>query len=184
MYILSLSIFWKSYLPIECEHIYAFRRSSALSLTVLNQLMSRVKRNFIFWKWAFVQGSHRISLSVNFLYHGLKSHWTLITKYLKWWSELATPADSSRFYLPYSKGGLKLPSVPGLYQKLQVWKAALLMTSRDGGVQHCEKTVGEKGCCTKSEVQVPVICAASFLPRCSGLMKVPYHSCKKKDDGG
>ena len=63
----------------------------------------------------------------------------MVTRQLKQWSGLAKPADPSRLYLPGSLGGLELPTVSGLYCKLQVGKAALLMTSRDLGVQHSMK---------------------------------------------
>ena len=59
----------------------------------------------------------------------------LATRYLKAWLGLAKPADPSRLFLPQSHGGLGLPSISGLYKKLQVGRAALLMSSRDRAVQ-------------------------------------------------
>ena len=56
----------------------------------------------------------------------------LATRHLKLWLGLAKPADPSRLYLPYKHGGLGLSTTSGLYKKLQVGRAALLMTSRDG----------------------------------------------------
>ena len=41
------------------------------------------------------------------------------------------PADPSRLYLPKEHGGLGVPSISGLYKKLQVGRTALLITSRD-----------------------------------------------------
>ena len=60
----------------------------------------------------------------------------LVTKHLKCWSGLALPADPSRLFLPSSVGGLELPSISFLYQKLQVGRAALVTTTRDPTVQH------------------------------------------------
>ena len=55
-----------------------------------------------------------------------------VTRFLKRWSGLARPADSARLFLPPTSGGLNLPSVSDLYRRLQVGKACLLLTSRDG----------------------------------------------------
>ena len=63
----------------------------------------------------------------------------LATQYLKRWLGLARPADPSRLYLPQEKGSLELPSVSLLYQKMHVGKVALLMISRDAGVQYAMK---------------------------------------------
>ena len=63
----------------------------------------------------------------------------LATKYLKRWSGLTKPADPSRLSLPQTSGGLELSSISMLYQKIQMGKAVLLMTSRDAGVQHATK---------------------------------------------
>ena len=60
----------------------------------------------------------------------------LVTKQLKCWSGLALPADPSRLFLPSSVGGLELPSISFLYQKLQVCRAALVTTTRDPTIQH------------------------------------------------
>ena len=68
----------------------------------------------------------------------------LAIKYLKQWLGLAKPADPSRLYLPQNLGGLGLPSIAGLYKKLQVGKAALMLTSRDRGVQLASRKVLEK----------------------------------------
>ena len=68
----------------------------------------------------------------------------LATKYLKQWLGLAKPADPSRLYLPQNLGGLGLPSIAGLYKKLQVGKAALMMTSRHRGVQLASRKALEK----------------------------------------
>ena len=68
----------------------------------------------------------------------------LATKYLKSWLGLARPADPSRLFLPPSHGGLGLSSISGLYKKLQVGKAALLMTSRDRAVQFVSRSALEK----------------------------------------
>ena len=68
----------------------------------------------------------------------------LITKYLKHWSGLAKSANTSRLFLPQSNGGLKLSSFSSLYKKMQVGKAALLLTSRDAGVQQATKLLLQK----------------------------------------
>ena len=60
----------------------------------------------------------------------------LATRYLKRWAGLARPADPARLFLPQNAGGLNLSLPSDLYQKLQVGKASLLITSRDGGVNH------------------------------------------------
>ena len=61
----------------------------------------------------------------------------LATRYLKSWLGLAKAADPSRLFLPPNHGGLGLPSVSGLYKKLQVGKAALLMTQEIGVFSLC-----------------------------------------------
>ena len=68
----------------------------------------------------------------------------LATRYLKSWLGLAKPADPSRFFLRPDHGGLGLPSVSGLYNTLQVGKAALLMMSRDRGVQFVSRSILDK----------------------------------------
>ena len=68
----------------------------------------------------------------------------LATRYLKSWLGLAKPADPSRLFLPPDHGGLGLPSVSGQYKKLQVGKAALLMTWRDRGVQLVSRSILDK----------------------------------------
>lgn len=72
----------------------------------------------------------------------------LATKYLKSWLGLARPADPSQLFLPPSHGGLRLSSISGLYRKLQVGKAALLMTSRDRAVQFVSRSALEKESCS------------------------------------
>ena len=60
----------------------------------------------------------------------------MVTRYLKKWVGLARSAHPARLYLPHTNGGLNLPLPSTLYQKLQVGKASLLITSRDAGVNH------------------------------------------------
>ena len=60
----------------------------------------------------------------------------LVTRHLKSWAGLARSADPGRLFLPQKDGGLNLPLPSDLYQKLQVGKASLLITSQDGGVNH------------------------------------------------
>ena len=60
----------------------------------------------------------------------------LATRYLKRMAGLARPADPARLFRPQNAGGLNLSLPSDLYQKLQVDKASLLITSRDGGVNH------------------------------------------------
>ena len=60
----------------------------------------------------------------------------MVTRYLKKWAVLARPADPARLYLPQTNGGFNLPLPSTLYQKYQVGKASLLITSRDAGVNH------------------------------------------------
>ena len=50
--------------------------------------------------------------------------------------ERARPADPARLFLPQNVGGFNLSLPSDLYQKLQVGKASLLITSQDGGVNH------------------------------------------------
>ena len=54
-----------------------------------------------------------------------------VTKYLKRWSGLAQPADPARLYLPKTEGGLQLPSLSLLYEKLKSSQASSLLTSHD-----------------------------------------------------
>ena len=61
---------------------------------------------------------------------------SLATRYLKRWAGLARPPDPARLFLPQNVGGLNLSLPSDLYQKLQVGKASLLITSQDGGVNH------------------------------------------------
>ena len=61
------------------------------------------------------------------------------TRYLKRWSGLARSADPSRLYLPKPNGGLDLPSISGLYQKIHVSHACQLLTSQDPITQHVAK---------------------------------------------
>ena len=60
----------------------------------------------------------------------------LVTRHLKSWAGLARPADPGRLFLPQNAGGLNLSLPSDLYQKLQVGKASLLITSQDGDVNH------------------------------------------------
>ena len=53
------------------------------------------------------------------------------TKYLKWWSGLAQPADPARLYLPKTEGGLQLRSLSLNYEKLKSSQASSLLTSHD-----------------------------------------------------
>ena len=57
----------------------------------------------------------------------------LVTRYLKKCVGLAKAVDPARLFVPPASGG----SVPSeLYQKFQVGKASLLITSLDNGVNH------------------------------------------------
>ena len=76
----------------------------------------------------------------------------LVTRYLKRWIGLAKSANTSRLCLPQTKGGLELQPVSVIYQKLQVGKAALLMTSRDAGVHYVQIATAERGTCSESQV--------------------------------
>ena len=58
------------------------------------------------------------------------------TRFLKKWAGLAKSADPARLFLPQNLGGLNLSLPSTRYQKLQVGKASLLITSLDGGVNH------------------------------------------------
>ena len=58
----------------------------------------------------------------------------LATSYLKKWAGLARAADPARLFLPQASGGFGLSPLSELYQKLQVSKASLLITSLDDGV--------------------------------------------------
>lgn len=60
----------------------------------------------------------------------------LATHYLKKWAGLARATDPARLFLPQARGGFSLSLPSELYQKLQVGKASLLITSRDNGVNH------------------------------------------------
>lgn len=70
---------------------------------------------------------------------------SLITRYLKQWTGLARPANTSRLFLPKSLGGFELPLISTMYKKLQCAKAATLMFSRDPLVAHLatKRTLGE-----------------------------------------
>ena len=54
------------------------------------------------------------------------------TKYLKRWSGLARAADPARLYLSRTDGGLQLPPLSLLYQKLKCSQASSLLTPCDG----------------------------------------------------
>ena len=54
------------------------------------------------------------------------------TKYLKKWSGLARSSDPARLYLSKSEGGLQLPQLSLLYEKLKCSQACSLLTSQDG----------------------------------------------------
>ena len=58
------------------------------------------------------------------------------TRFLKKWAGLAKSTDPARLFLPQNLGGLNLSLPSTCYQKLQVGKASLLITSLDGGVNH------------------------------------------------
>ena len=60
----------------------------------------------------------------------------LATRYLKKWAGLTRSADPARLFLPQARGGFGLSLPSELYQKLQVGKASLLITSPDNGVNH------------------------------------------------
>jgi hypothetical protein len=62
-----------------------------------------------------------------------KSLDAITIRYLEKWAGLAKPAD---LFLPQDKGGFNLPFPSALYQKLQVGKVSLLITSTDAGVNH------------------------------------------------
>ena len=59
----------------------------------------------------------------------------LATKALKKWSGLAKSSNTSILFLPAKKGGLALPSLVGLFKRLQATKMVQLLTSQDAGVQ-------------------------------------------------
>ena len=59
----------------------------------------------------------------------------LATKFLKRWAGLTKSANTAIMYLPVKRGGLALPSLVGLYKKLQVARMAQLFTSTDPGVR-------------------------------------------------
>ena len=58
------------------------------------------------------------------------------TKYLKKWSGLAKPADTSRLYLPKPYGGLGLPAISLLFKKQQISQACQILTSHDPIIRH------------------------------------------------
>ena len=59
----------------------------------------------------------------------------LATKALKKWSGLAKSSNTSILFLPAKKGGLALPSLVGLFKRLQATKMVQLLTSQDAGVR-------------------------------------------------
>ena len=61
---------------------------------------------------------------------------SLATKYLKKWSGLARPANTSILYLSHKMGGLNLPLISTLHKKLQVSRQSQLLTSRDPAVRN------------------------------------------------
>ena len=71
----------------------------------------------------------------------------LATKALKKWAGLATSSNTSILFLPAKKGGLALPSLVGLYKRLQATKMVQLLTSHDAGVRKAAdlRLVEEKG---------------------------------------
>ena len=73
----------------------------------------------------------------------------LATAFLKMWSGLAKPADTSRLFLPKCNGGLGLPSMTTLYKKLHAAKAASHICSTDPVVRAIAIQVTEKE--TKSQ---------------------------------
>ena len=70
---------------------------------------------------------------------------TLVTRFLKRWTGLAKSADTSRLFLPKSKGGLQLLPISTIFKELQCARAASLMTSRDPLIHHfaTQKTLAE-----------------------------------------
>ena len=60
----------------------------------------------------------------------------IVTRYLKRWTGLAKSADPARLFLPQTEGGFHLSPPSTQYQKLQVGKASLLITSQDNTVNH------------------------------------------------
>ena len=70
----------------------------------------------------------------------------LATRHLKKWAGLARAADPARLFLPQASGGFGLSLPSELYQKLQVSKASLLITSLDNNVNRavCENLKKEK----------------------------------------
>lgn len=77
------------------------------------------------------------------------------TKHLKKWSGLAKSANPNMLYLPRCEGGLDLPSLSGLYKRLQVSRQAQLLTSADP----CVRRVAEDSLRTEEKSQ-----RAVFLP--------------------
>ena len=71
----------------------------------------------------------------------------LATKALKKWAGLATSSNTSILFLPAKKGGLALPSLVGLYKRLQATKMVQLLSSHDAGVRKAAdlRLVEEKG---------------------------------------
>ena len=71
----------------------------------------------------------------------------LATKALKKWAGLATSSNTSILFLPAKKVGLSLPSLVGLYKRLQAMKMVQLLTSHDAGVRKAAdlRLVEEKG---------------------------------------
>lgn len=68
----------------------------------------------------------------------------LATRYLKKWSGLAKSADVNRLFLPKSNGGLALPSLSTLYNKLAVSKAGQLLQSCDSTVRSLAISLKDK----------------------------------------
>ena len=60
---------------------------------------------------------------------------SITTRYLKRWAGLSKPANTSILYLPRFLGGLNLPLLSTLHQKLRVSRQCQLLTSRDGCVR-------------------------------------------------
>ena len=61
---------------------------------------------------------------------------SLATKYLKKWSGLAQPANTSILYLSHKRGGLNLLLISTLHKKYQVSRQSQLLTSRDPAVRN------------------------------------------------
>ena len=87
---------------------------------------------------------------------------SMATRYLMKWAGLVRPADPARLFLPQANGGFNLPLPSALYQKLQVGKASLLITSRDAGVNHAFRESLKKGKQQRTKFQPHTIAQQVF----------------------